>query len=115
MECEYLDQLYTVTTGTRYDCINPTVHGSVSWRSIWSVDKDSKLDFDSWQQGSYEIFSRRCSNVRVTRWVGTEVREHPVYNDTSELYRFLLSMEEKVVEYQRILVLDVAFQNTPAI
>jgi hypothetical protein len=34
MEGEDLDQLYTVTTGTRYNYINPTADGSVSWRSI---------------------------------------------------------------------------------
>lgn len=72
------------------------------------------MAFDSWQQGSYERFSRRCTTVRVTRWVGTEVREHLVYDGTSKLDNFLLSMEEKVVEYQRISVLDVAFQDTPA-
>jgi hypothetical protein len=34
MEGEYLDQLYTVTTRTRNDHINPTAHRSISWRSI---------------------------------------------------------------------------------
>jgi hypothetical protein len=105
---------YTVTTGTREDYINPIVDGSISWRSIQSVDEDSELAFDSWQQGSYEIFSRRCATVRETRWVGTEVREHPVYDGTSGLDSFLLSMEEKVVEGQRISVLDLSLQDTPA-
>ena len=45
----------------------------------------------------------------MTRWVGIEVREHLVYDGTSELDSFLLIMEEKVVEDQRFLVLDVAF------
>jgi hypothetical protein len=49
MEGEDLDQLYIVTAGTRDDYINPIVDGSVSWRSIQPVDKDSKLEFDSWQ------------------------------------------------------------------
>jgi hypothetical protein len=106
--------LYTITTRTRDDYINPTADGLVSWRSIKSVDKDSKLAFDSWQQGSYEKFSRRCATIRTARWVGTEVREHPVYDGTSGLSSFMLNMEEKVVEDQRILVLDVAFQDTPA-
>jgi hypothetical protein len=114
MEGEDLDQLYTVTTGTRNDYINPTSDGSVSWRSIQSTDEDSELDFDSWQQGLHERFSRRCTTVRVTRWVGTEVREHLVYDDTSNLEIFLHNMEENVVEDQRISVLDVAFQNTPS-
>jgi hypothetical protein len=72
------------------------------------------LDFDSWKQGSYKIFSRRCVTVRVTRWVETEFREHPIYDGTSELDSCLLSMEEKVLEDQRVLVLDVAFQDTPS-
>jgi hypothetical protein len=48
MEREDLDQLHTVIVGTRDDYINPNVDGSVNWRSILSVDKDSKLTFDSW-------------------------------------------------------------------
>jgi hypothetical protein len=50
----------------------------------------------------------------MTRWVGTEVREHPVYDGTSDLDNFLQNMEETVGEDQRISVLDIAFQNTPA-
>jgi hypothetical protein len=114
MEGEDLDQLYAVTTGMREDYINPTTDGSVSWRSIQSADEDSELAFDSWQQGSYEIFSRRCTTVRETRWVGTEVREHPIYDGTSELDIFLVSMEENIAEDQRISVLDLALQDTPA-
>jgi hypothetical protein len=94
--------------------INPTPNGSVSWRSIQLANEDSELVFDSWKQGSYERFSRRWATVRVTRWVGTEIREHPIYDCTSELDRFLLNMEENVVEDQIISVLDVAFQNTPS-
>jgi hypothetical protein len=56
MESDALDQLYTITVGKRPDYINPTVDGSVSWRSIQFVDKDSKVAFDSWKQGSYEWF-----------------------------------------------------------
>jgi len=78
-----LEKLYVVTTGTREHYINPTVDGSVSSRSIQSVDTYSELEFDSWQQGSYEIFSGRCKTVRETRWVGTEVIEHPTYDDSS--------------------------------
>jgi hypothetical protein len=75
MESDALDQLYTITIGMIPDYINPTADGSVSWRSIQYVDENSKATFDSWQQGSYERFSRRCTTVRETRWIGTEVRE----------------------------------------
>jgi hypothetical protein len=108
-----LDQLYTITTGTRDDYINPTVDGLASWRSIKLVDKDSKLSFDNWQQGLYEILSRICTTIKETKWVGTEVREHLVYDGTSRLDIFLLGVEEMVVEDQRILVLDVALQDIP--
>jgi hypothetical protein len=113
MEGEDLDQLYTVITGTRNDYINPTANGSVSWRSIQSVDEDSELDFDIWKQGSHKRFSRICAVVRVTRWVGTKVREHPVYDGTLYLEIVLHKMEEDVREYQRMSILDVAFQNNP--
>jgi len=113
MAGEDLDQLYTVIAGTREDYINPNSYGLVSWRSIQSADQDSELAFHSWQQGSYERFSRRCATVKATIWVGTEVREHPIYDGTSRLDNFLLSMEEKVVEDQRISVLDLGLQDTP--
>jgi len=71
------------------------------------------LAFDNWKQGSYERFSRIYETIRVARWVGTKVREHPIYDGTSELDSFLFSMEEKVVEYQGISVLYIAFQDTP--
>jgi len=114
MEGKDLEQLYTITTGTRNDYINPTMDGSVSWRSIQSTNEDSELDFDSWKQGSHEQFSRRCATVRMTRWIGTKSREHPVYDDTSYLDNYLQNMEENVREDQRISVLDIAFQNNPA-
>jgi hypothetical protein len=50
----------------------------------------------------------------MTRWIGIEVRRHPVYDDTSDIENVLYYMEETVGEDQRILVLDMDFQNTPA-
>jgi hypothetical protein len=95
MEADALDQLYNIIAGTRLDYINPTVDGSVSWRSIQYANEDSELAFDSWQQGSYKRFSRRCATVIATIWIGTEIREHPTYDGTSEVHSFLTSMEEK--------------------
>jgi hypothetical protein len=40
-----------------------------------------------------------------------EVREHPTYNGTSNLGNFLVSMEDNIVEDQRIVVLDL---DTPS-
>jgi hypothetical protein len=93
MEEEDLDQLYTVIAGMREDYKNTTANGSVIWRSIQSTDEDSELTFDCWKQGSYEKVSRRSTTVIETRWVGTEVREHPIYDGTSKLDNFLVSME----------------------
>jgi hypothetical protein len=98
MEGEDLDQLYTVIVGTRNDYINPTADGSVRWRSIQLADEDSELAFDSWQQGLHERFSRRCATIRMTTWVGTEVREHPIYDGTSDIDNVLQNMEEIVGE-----------------
>jgi hypothetical protein len=83
MEGEDLDQLYNIKTGKREHYIILIVDRSVSWRSIQSADEDSELALDSWKQGLYEIFSRRCATLRGTRWVGTEVIEHPIYDGTS--------------------------------
>jgi hypothetical protein len=83
MKGEDLDQLYTVTIGTREYYINPIADGLLSWISIHSVNEDSELAFDSWKQGSYEIFSRRCATVRENRWIGSKAREHPRYDGTS--------------------------------
>jgi hypothetical protein len=39
MEPDVLDHLYIVTKGNHADYINPTMDGSISWRSIQSVGK----------------------------------------------------------------------------
>jgi hypothetical protein len=109
MEGEYLDKLYTITAGTINDYINPTVDGSISWRSIQSANEDLELDFDSWKQGSHETFSRRCATLRMTIWFGTKVKEHPVYDGTSYLDNVLQNMEENVRKDQRISLLDIDF------
>jgi hypothetical protein len=67
MEGEDLDQLFTVTIGTKDDYINPIADGSISWRSIHSVDEDSELAFDNWKQGSYERFSRIYDNYQSSQ------------------------------------------------
>jgi hypothetical protein len=48
MEGEDLDQLSNITTRRSEGFINPTFDGSVSWRSIQSMDEDSELAFNSW-------------------------------------------------------------------
>jgi hypothetical protein len=114
MESETLDQLYTITAGMRPNYINHTIVGSVSWRSIQSVDEDLKATFYNWQQGSYERFSRRCATFIEIIWIGTEVREPPTYGGTSEVHNFLASMEENITTEQRIFFLDLTLQDTAA-
>jgi hypothetical protein len=112
MEGEDLDQLYTVIAGMREYYINPNAEGSVIWRSIQSTDEYSELTFESWQQGSYEIFLRRHTTVKETRWVGTEVREHPIYDGNLELDSFMVSMEENIAKDQMISVFHLSLHDT---
>lgn len=49
MELGMLDQWYTLMTGKREYYINPTVEGSVSWRSIQSSKVGSEAAWDAWQ------------------------------------------------------------------
>jgi len=113
MESEDLDQLYTIIVEMRPDYINPTTDGYVSWRSIQSTEEDSELAF-GWQHGSYEIISIIFSTIRATRWIGTEMRDHPTYNGTSYLNSFLTDIDTKYVPYKRILVLETTLKDTPS-
>jgi hypothetical protein len=76
--------------------------------------KIQRQTFDNWQQGRYENFSRHCKTIRATRWIGTKIREHPVYDGTSYLRIFLIDLEDKVVAEKRIPVLDIALKSSPA-
>jgi hypothetical protein len=96
MEPDILDQLYTVTIGKWVDYINPTTDGSVSWQKYSICGRGLRGNFENWQHGWYEKFSRCCATIRVSRWIGTELREHLVYDGVSELHKFLVEMEEKV-------------------
>jgi hypothetical protein len=113
-DLEVLNQLYTITVGTRPCYINPTTNGSVSWRSIQSVDDDLKLDFDSRKKGSYEIFSIRCAIIMETRWIGTKIRNHPAYDGTSYLDNFLTYINRNVALDKRISGFDIDLKDTPA-
>jgi hypothetical protein len=48
--------------------------------------------------------------IRSSRWIGFEVREHLVYDGTSNLASFLVEVEAKVVPEQRLHVLAVALR-----
>ena len=51
--------------------------------------------------------------MRSVRQVGTEVCDLPTYEEFPNLDTFLAEFEEKVLEPQRLLALDVALKATP--
>jgi hypothetical protein len=48
MESNVIDQLYALIARKRVDYINPIDDGSISWRSVQSVDEDSELTCNDW-------------------------------------------------------------------
>jgi hypothetical protein len=114
MERDVLEQIYHLTTGKRANYINPTIDGSVSWRSIQSSDIDFEEALNDWKQRWNEISTRCCATIRVVRWIGTELRNPPVYDGTSDVNSFLTTMEHKAVEEYRIPVMDISLRATPA-
>jgi hypothetical protein len=53
-------------------------------------------------------------NYQETRWIGTEMRDHPTYDGTSYLIRFLIDIDGKFEPEKRISVLDIALKDTQA-
>jgi hypothetical protein len=49
------------------------------------------------------------------RWVGTEIREPPIFHGVNDLEEFLTRNEDEVLDNQRLLSLDIALKETPAI
>ncbi|RWR97952.1 putative ribonuclease h protein [Cinnamomum micranthum f. kanehirae] len=66
------------------------------------------------QNRNHELTSRRCATVRTVRWIGTELRDPPVFEGTTSVGDFLDNLEFKVPEEQRVLALDVALKGTSA-
>jgi hypothetical protein len=46
-------------------------------------------------------------------WVGTEVREPPVFYGQNDLEEFLTKFDLEVLEIQRLQVLDISLKYTP--
>jgi hypothetical protein len=58
---------------------------------------------------------RICARIdRAVRWVGTEIREPPSFHGLNDLETLLTQYEDKVLENQRLLALDLALKATPA-
>jgi hypothetical protein len=45
------------------------------------------------------------------RWIGTEMRDQPTYDGTSDLNIFLTDIDGKFTPEKRILVLDIALKD----
>jgi len=114
MENDVLHQLYTLTKITWAYFINPIVDGLVSWWSIQSTSEYSEVTFENWQQGRYEKISRHCTTIKVTRWNGKSIIEHHIYDVISSLRIFLVVLQDKFEEEQRILVLDILLKSSPS-
>jgi hypothetical protein len=48
------------------------------------------------------------------RWVGTKVREPPIFYGLNDLEEFLMKYEVQVMDNQRLPELDIALKATPA-
>jgi hypothetical protein len=76
---------------------------------------DSDIGLENWQQRLHEVSTRRCARIECTiRWLNTEVREPPTFHCLNDLEELLKNYEERVLENQRLLSLDIALRTTPA-
>jgi hypothetical protein len=56
-----------------------------------------------------------CARIdRPVRWVGTEIREPPIFHGVNDSEEFLTRYEEEVLENNRLLSLDISLKETPA-
>jgi hypothetical protein len=94
---------------------NPTADGVLSRRIITSCASDSNTGLKNWKHRLHEVSTRRCARIdRALRWVRTEIREPPNFHGLNDLEEFLKKYEDKVLENQRLLALDIALKETPA-
>jgi hypothetical protein len=49
----------------------------------------------------------------ATRWIGTEIGNHPTYDGTSNLDNFLTNIEGKVAPDQIISLFYITLKDTP--
>lgn len=111
-ELGMLDQLYTLTIGKREENINPTAGGSISWRSIQSLETSSEAAWDAWQQGGYELNTRCCAMVTQVNWIGMEIGDYPKYYGLEPMDTFWNRVDQEIMEDQKIPFIDIAFMAT---
>jgi hypothetical protein len=84
--------------------LNPT-DGVISWRSITSCVSDSETGLDNWKQLLHEVSTRRCARIdRVVRWVGTKIREPPIFHGLNDLEELLKKNMKKSVRKSEALI-----------
>jgi hypothetical protein len=110
---EEINQLYRTTICTKY-YINPTIDGLLISISITSCDYYSDTGLENWKQCLHDVSTRRYKRIdHVVRWVGTEIREPPIFHCINRLKEFLTKYEEEVSNNQRLLALDMSLKDTP--
>jgi hypothetical protein len=115
LDLEEIGQLYRTNVHDE-DYVNPTADGILSWRSITSCATNSDTSLENWKQRLHEVSTRRCERIDCTvRWVGTKIREPPIFNEINDLETFLMQYEDVVLESQRLLALDLSLKDTPTI
>jgi hypothetical protein len=58
---------------------------------------------------------RRCARIHyAVHWIGIENKEPPSFHRLNDFETFLTQYEDKVLENQRLLALDLALKATPA-
>jgi hypothetical protein len=79
LDLEEINQLYRTTAREEF-YVNPIVNGVLSRRSITSCASESDTRLENWQERLHEVSTRRCIRIdRAVRWVGTEIREPPIF------------------------------------
>jgi hypothetical protein len=78
--------------------LNTTIDGVIGWRSITSCASDLDIGLENWKQRLHEVSTRRCARIdRIVIWVGTEIRELPIFHGINELEEFLKKYEEELL------------------
>jgi len=104
------------TTAREEDYVNSTADGTLSWRRITSCSSNSDTELENWQQRLHEVSIRKCTRIDCAiRWVGTKIREPPSFHGVNDLEELLTRYEDELLDNQRLLALDIALKETPAI
>jgi hypothetical protein len=115
--CLYVEEIGKLyrTTVCDEDYVNPIADGVLNWQSITSCTTDSDTGLENWRQRLHEVSTRRCARIdHAVQWIGIEIKEPPSFHGLRDLETFLTQYEDKVLENQRLLALDLALKATPA-